>query len=193
MKYDFDEEFQTVLSEIVVISPSEEDRYPLQAARIDTPLGAMVAMGDRDALYLLEFIDRPGLEKDLLVFREKNKFRIVPGKSDPIYRIEAELQKYFSGMLATFSTPIFPLGSLFQQQVWRELQKIPRKETRSYGDIALAMGNPGACRAIGSANRSNRIAIVIPCHRVINAGGNIGGYAGGIQRKEWLLRHERTY
>src|SRR5690606_10896038 len=83
-----------------------------------------------------------------------------------------------------------PRGSEFQQQVWAALRRIPFGETRSYGEIAAALGQPGSARAVGAANRTNPIGIVVPCHRVIGAEGTLTGYAGGIERKKFLLEHE---
>jgi O-6-methylguanine DNA methyltransferase len=108
--------------------------------------------------------------------------------------IMRELEAYFAGIIQEFKTPLFLfslIGSPFQKRVWEELQKIPRGETRSYAEIAKAIGKPSAFRAVALANGANQIAIVIPCHRVINSNGDLGGYGGGIKRKEWLLKHER--
>lgn len=118
------------------------------------------------------------------------KAAIIPGITKPIRSIEKELKKYFSGKLREFTTPLFLLGSSFQKQVWEELQKIPPSETRSYSDIASVIGNPSACRAVAQANGANQLAIVIPCHRVINSSEELGGYGGGIIRKKWLINHE---
>ena len=163
----------------------------LKASWIDTPLGSMLAVGDDKALYLLEFVDRRGLEKEIERLRKKTKLPIVPGKPNSIEQIESELEGYFSGKIQEFKTPLFLLGSPFQKRVWEELKKIPRGETRSYAEIAKAIGKPSAFRAVALANGANQFAVVIPCHRVINSNGDMGGYGGGIKRKEWLLKHER--
>jgi AraC family transcriptional regulator of adaptative response/methylated-DNA-[protein]-cysteine methyltransferase len=97
---------------------------------------------------------------------------------------------YFSGVNHEFITPLALLGSPFQVQVWEELIRIPKGETRSYAQLASAIGRPSAYRAVARANGANQIAIVIPCHRVINSSGELGGYGGGIKRKQWLLDHE---
>ena len=101
-----------------------------------------------------------------------------------------QLGAYFAGELREFSLPLAPRGSEFQQQVWAALRRIPFGETRSYGEIAAALGQPGSARAVGAANRTNPIGIVVPCHRVIGADGTLTGYAGGIERKKFLLEHE---
>lgn len=184
--------FRDAFSRIMGSPPSKStDHNVLKASWIDTPLGPMLAIADDKALYLLEFVDRRGLEKEIERMRKKTKLPIVPGKSNPIQQIENELEGYFSGRIREFKTPLFLLGSPFQKRVWEELQKIPRGETRSYAEIAKAIGKPSAFRAVALANGANQFAIVIPCHRVINNNGDLGGYGGGVQRKEWLLRHER--
>lgn len=101
-----------------------------------------------------------------------------------------QLAAYFAGELRTFSLPLAPRGSPFQTQVWRALAEIPFGETRSYGQLAASLGHPGAARAVGAANRTNPIGIIVPCHRVIGADGTLTGYAGGIERKKYLLEHE---
>ncbi len=163
----------------------------LKASWIETPLGPMLAIANDQALYLIEFVDRKGLEKEIERLRKKTKLPIVPGKPNPINQIEDELEEYFSSKIQEFKTPLFLLGSPFQKRVWEELQKIPKGETRSYAEIAKAIGKPSAFRAVALANGANQFAIMIPCHRVINSNGNLGGYGGGIKRKEWLLNHER--
>lgn len=184
--------FRDAFSRIMGASPSKiGNGKVLKASWIDTLLGPMLAIGDEEALYLLEFVDRRGLEKEIERMRKKTKAAIIPGRTWPIDSIESELKKYFEGSLKTFKTPLFLLGSPFQKQVWEELKKIPPGTTRSYSDIAIAIGRPSAFRAVAQANGANQLAIIIPCHRVINSNGEIGGYAGGIARKKWLLYHEK--
>lgn len=102
----------------------------------------------------------------------------------------AQLTAYFAGDLREFSLPLAPRGTPFQMSVWDALRQIPFGETRSYGALAAALGRPGSARAVGAANRTNPIGIVVPCHRVIGADGALTGYAGGIERKKFLLEHE---
>ena len=150
-----------------------------------------MAVADEKALYLLEFVDRRGLEREVERLRKRTKSAIVPGITEPIRAIEQELNQYFEGTLNVFHTPLFWLGTPFQKSVWEQLIAIPAGETRSYQDIANALGKPTACRAVAQANGANQLAIVIPCHRVINASGELGGYGGGLTRKNWLLTHEK--
>jgi methylated-DNA-[protein]-cysteine S-methyltransferase len=105
----------------------------------------------------------------------------------------AQIDQYFQGTRQEFSLQLAPEGTDFQQQVWRELSKIPYGQTASYLDIARAIGNEQAVRAVGAANGQNPISIIIPCHRVIGSDGKLTGYGGGLWRKEWLLTHERDF
>jgi AraC family transcriptional regulator of adaptative response/methylated-DNA-[protein]-cysteine methyltransferase len=104
-----------------------------------------------------------------------------------------ELKAYFAGSLRQFKTPIILIGTPFQQVVWKAVQEIPYGQTRSYADIARAIGKPKAVRAVGTAIGANPIWVIVPCHRVIQSNGGLGGYAGGLERKRWLLEHERRY
>ena len=163
----------------------------LYARWIDTPLGAMVALGGEDGIHLLEFVDRRGLENDILKIRKRAKCFIVPGNNSHLDQIGEEVKKYFSGSAMRFTVPVVTAGSSFEQAVWKLLQTIPPGRTWSYAQLAQKLGKPGASRAVGRANGRNCLAIVIPCHRVIRADGELCGYGGGIWRKKWLLEYER--
>jgi len=183
--------FRDAFSKIMGTSPSKPALIVLHAEWLDTVLGPMLAIADENALYLLEFVERRGLENEIKRMRKKLKAAIIPGENEILKQIKSEVAKYFAGTLSSFKTPIVMLGSTFQKQVWRALQTIPTGETRSYSDIAKQIKRPTACRAVAQANGSNQLAIIIPCHRVINANGTVGGYGGGVARKEWMLEHER--
>jgi AraC family transcriptional regulator of adaptative response/methylated-DNA-[protein]-cysteine methyltransferase len=163
----------------------------LLARRLETPLGTMLALADDAGLRLLEFVDRRGLERELVGLRRRLKCAIVPGNHLILDRTAAQLAEYFAGERTRFDVPLAPVGSEFQLRVWRELGRIPPGRTRSYAEMARRLGVPKAPRAIGRANGSNMLALVIPCHRVINSDGSLNGYAGGIWRKQRLLEHER--
>jgi AraC family transcriptional regulator of adaptative response/methylated-DNA-[protein]-cysteine methyltransferase len=158
---------------------------------IDTPLGSMMAIADDEGIHILEFVDQKNLEASIQNLRGKTKSLIFPGENDPLLSIKKELCEYFDGSLQKFKTPLHLEGSEFQKNVWSALQKIPYGQTRSYAEIATTLNKPSAFRAVANANGANKIAIVIPCHRVINSDGKLGGYAGGISRKQWLLNHEK--
>lgn len=108
-----------------------------------------------------------------------------------IARCKAQLDEFFTGTRKVFDLPLGPKGTQFQQKVWQALQEIPYGETRTYGEIAAAAGNPKAARAVGMANNKNPIAILIPCHRVVGSGGKLVGYAAGLEKKMWLLELEQ--
>jgi AraC family transcriptional regulator of adaptative response/methylated-DNA-[protein]-cysteine methyltransferase len=165
----------------------------LLARRIETPLGTMLAVADDAGLRLLEFVDRRGLERELVVLRRRLKCAIVPGTHRVLDRVAAELGEYFAGKRTDFTVPLAPVGSEFQQKVWAELGRIPPGATRSYAEMAGRVGLARGHRAIARANGSNMLAIVIPCHRVIRSDGSLCGYAGGIWRKQRLLEHERKH
>ncbi|MGF9699396.1 bifunctional transcriptional activator/DNA repair enzyme AdaA [Paenibacillus sp. MABNR03] len=191
--YESSSGFRDAFSRIMGAAPTQvDDGQVLKASWIDTRLGPMMAVADDTALYLLEFVDRRGLEREVERLRKRTKSAIVPGVTEPIRSIERELEQYFEGTLSAFHTPLFCLGTPFQKSVWEQLVAIPPGETRSYQDIAAALGKPSACRAVAQANGANQLAIVIPCHRVINASGDLGGYGGGLTRKNWLLMHEKS-
>lgn len=165
----------------------------LYARRIETPLGTMLALADETGLRLLEFVDRRGLERELVALRRRLKCAVVPGAHRWLDQVAGELAEYFAGRRLEFSVPLAPVGSEFQRRVWEELRRIPAGTTRSYTEMAARVGRPTAHRAIARANGSNMLALVIPCHRVIRADGSLCGYAGGIWRKQRLLEHERKY
>jgi AraC family transcriptional regulator of adaptative response/methylated-DNA-[protein]-cysteine methyltransferase len=165
----------------------------LLARRIETPLGTMLALADDAGLRLLEFVDRRGLERELVVLRRRLKCAIVPGQHAHLDTVAAQLGEYFAGQRLDFEVPLSPVGSEFQQRVWTELQRIPGGRTRSYAEMAQRLGIPKGPRAVGRANGSNMLALVIPCHRVINTDGSLNGYAGGLWRKQRLLEHEQKF
>jgi AraC family transcriptional regulator of adaptative response/methylated-DNA-[protein]-cysteine methyltransferase len=160
-------------------------------AWIESPLGPLIAGATSEGICLLEFTDRRMLEGQVATLRRHFKRAIVPGSNDHIRKLQGELREYFAGERKNFSLPLVYPGSPFQQNVWNALLKIPYGSTTSYEEIAKRVGSPKAVRAVGTANGMNRIAIVIPCHRVVNKNGEMGGYGGGLRRKEALLRLER--
>jgi AraC family transcriptional regulator, regulatory protein of adaptative response / methylated-DNA-[protein]-cysteine methyltransferase len=168
-------------------------RAPLFAQRIDTPLGAMIAVADDEGLRLLEFIDRRATERELSILRKRLATNVVPGEHRYLAAVRQQLANYFSGKNLEFDVPLAPVGSPFQLRAWEILQSIPVGETRSYSWMAKRLGDENARRAVGRANGTNMICIVVPCHRVIRADGTLCGYGGGLWRKKWLLDHERCY
>ena len=191
--YESSSGFRDAFSLIMGSAPTKlGEKSILKTSWLDTKLGPMIAVASETDLYLLEFVDRRGLEREVERLREKTKSVIIPGRTPPISSIEKELSSYFAGQLKEFHTPLFLLGSPFQKQIWDELKNIPYGNTCSYLDIAKVIARPSAFRAVAQANGANQFAIIIPCHRVINTNGELGGYGGGLTRKQWLLNLEKT-
>jgi AraC family transcriptional regulator of adaptative response/methylated-DNA-[protein]-cysteine methyltransferase len=150
----------------------------LYSTLIKTPAGDVLAVASDKVLYLLEFVHRRRVEHQIERLKKKTNFEIISGKPKPIQSIEKELAHYFKGKLKTFKTPLLMLGSPFQKQVWEALMNIPFGETCSYAELARAVKKPSAYRAAANANGANLLAIVIPCHRVINANGKLEAMEG---------------
>jgi AraC family transcriptional regulator of adaptative response/methylated-DNA-[protein]-cysteine methyltransferase len=163
----------------------------LSVARLESPLGPLVAGATAEGVCLLEFSDGRRHERQLETVARRFGAAVVPGSSPHLDQLRLELQEYFAGRRRAFTVPLQAPGTAFEEQVWAELLRIPYGETRSYEDLALTLGRPRAPRAVGTANGRNRIAIVIPCHRVVNKDGKLGGYGGGLWRKQALLDLER--
>jgi len=163
----------------------------LVACWVETPLGPMLGAASDAGVSLLEFVDRRALATQIATLRRRVAGIVRPGTNTHLERLKRELGAYFAGRSATFTATVESPGTEFQSRVWDALRAIPSGTTRSYLDIARQIGRPTATRAVARANGDNRLAILIPCHRVIGADGSATGYGGGIWRKEWLLEHER--
>jgi len=183
--------FNEAFRQLVGAAPKQAgDGVVLQVARVLTPLGPMIAGGTDDALYFFEFSDRRRIERQLERLRARLDCVLVPGDNAILRRTVEEVESYFAGSLRRFSIPLVAPGTEFQRTVWDELQKIPFGETRSYAEVARAIGRPTAVRAVARANGDNRMAIFIPCHRVVGSDGRLTGYGGGLWRKQHLLELE---
>jgi AraC family transcriptional regulator, regulatory protein of adaptative response / methylated-DNA-[protein]-cysteine methyltransferase len=191
--YESSSGFRDAFSKIMGAAPTRANDTVLKSSWLDTRVGPMIVIADENTLYLLEFIDRRGLENEVKKLREKHKAAIIPGETPITKSIASEISNYFEGKEIAFKTPIHFIGSSFQKSVWKALIKIPAGETRSYAKIAKSLNAPTAYRAVARANGANQLAIIVPCHRVINSNGELGGYGGGVVRKEWLLEHERKF
>jgi AraC family transcriptional regulator of adaptative response/methylated-DNA-[protein]-cysteine methyltransferase len=168
------------------------DQDCVRLAWMETPLGPMLAGATSQGICLLEFTGRGRLEPQFDRLRRSFGLPAIPGETGTLRQLRMELAEYFAGERREFTVPLSYPGTPFEQRVWNELLKIPYGETRSYDDIARAIGKPGASRPVGNANGRNRIAIVIPCHRVVNKNGDLGGYGGGLWRKRILLDLEQA-
>ena len=160
---------------------------PIMLSSMPTPLGTMIAGATEDALMLLEFTDRRGMDGQMKTLRARTGRALLTGWTPIHEQLASELAEYFGGTRRHFETPQLVLGTPFQVRVWDALVAIPFGETRSYAEQAAHIGNPEAVRAVARANGANRIAILIPCHRVIGADGKLTGYGGGLWRKQRLL------
>lgn len=169
-----------------------KDTTVIHVNRITTPLGPMLIGTTDETLCLLEFIDRRMLETQLQRLQKYYNAVFVPGSNEITDQTSTEIEEYFDGDRKEFTVPFDISGSDFQQSVWDQLLTIPYGKTRSYKEQAIAIGNLKAIRAVATANGDNRIAIIIPCHRVIGSDGSLTGYGGGLWRKKYLLNLERS-
>ncbi len=186
--------FRHALARVMGRPPSAlDERAGLLATWIDTPLGPMIAVGDRVSLRLLEFFDRRALPTELKQLRAVANSDIGVGPGQATDQIRAELDAYFRGEASQFQTPVYQRGSSLDREVWTALRQLPPGQTVSYAWLADRIGRPSAVRAVARANGRNALAIHTPCHRVIGSDGDLTGYGGGIWRKRWLLHHERSH
>ncbi len=185
--------FQEAVRQITGRPPARSRDVPvIHLTRILTPVGPMLAGSSDEAVCLLEFTDRRMLATQIERLEKRLGCAFVPGSTEVGRLLEKELADYFSGSLEVFTVPIVTHGTPFQERVWAELRSIPHGQVRSYAEQARAIGSPEAVRAVARANGDNRIAILIPCHRVIGSDGSLTGYGGGLWRKKFLLSLERS-
>lgn len=174
------------------VSPKQSKAQTvIDLKRIETPLGPMLICGNSDGICLLEFTDRKMLERELKELAKRLNATVIQGENAHFKNVEIQLAEYFEGKRKEFDVKLFTPGSAFQNKVWEQVKSIPYGKTRTYKKQAIAVGNADAVRAVATANGMNRIAIIIPCHRVIGSDGNLTGYAGGLWRKKYLLELER--
>jgi len=167
------------------------DLYPIVVRTVDSPLGPLLLGATERGVCLCEFAGRGGRERIEKRLLERHRRSVVDGDSAHIAALARQLGEYFAGKRRDFDLPLDLAGSPWQRRVWEGLLTIPYGETRGYGELAAQLGKPGGARAVGRANGDNYVAIVVPCHRVIEASGALRGYGGGLERKRWLLDHER--
>lgn len=185
--------FNDSFRKIFGVSPRKGvQKTMIHLTRINTPLGTMMACATNQGICLLEFSDRRMLEASLIQLSKTMNASIVQSPNPLFKKLESELLEYFNGQRQKFTIPLDPIGTAFQKKVWEVLQTIPFGATRSYKQQAEIIGTPQAVRAIARANGMNKIAILIPCHRVIGADGQLVGYGGGIWRKQYLLELEKN-
>ena len=184
--------FRAAFARVFGTAPSgSKDRDAITLDWIETPVGPLIVGATEDAVCFLEFSDRRMFENQVRSLRQRFGVSLVPGSNAWLTALRTQLGEYFAGKRRDFDLPLRYPGTPFQEKVWSALLEIPYGTTCSYQDVAKKVGSPEAMRAVGTANGMNRIAIVIPCHRVVNANGDLGGYGGGLWRKRLLLDLEQ--
>jgi len=159
--------------------------------KTETPLGELDILAVDRGICLIEFDVRTDLNDEITSLEKHFEATVSFGENRHTLEIKRQLREYFDGKRKVFSVPTVLVGTDFQTKVWNELKKVPYGATRTYKEQSLALGDLKAIRAVAKANGSNKIAIVIPCHRIIGTDGKLTGYAGGIDRKRYLLNLER--
>lgn len=184
--------FNDSFKKVFGVSPkNSKEKYVIDFTRIETDLGTMVACATDKGVCLLEFSDRKGLETELKQLAKYHNANIVQGQNKYFKQLKEELDAYFEGRLKEFKVPLDISGTDFQKQVWQALVEIPYGTTSSYLRQAEVLGKPSSVRAVANANGMNKIAIIIPCHRVVGSDGSLTGYAGGLWRKRKLIDLEK--
>lgn len=183
--------FREAFQKVFQLPPGRGRRVAkLAIGRLVTPLGPAIVGTVAAGVALFEFADRRALERQVRAVAARLDAQPVPGWGDHAERLGEQLAEYFAGNRVSFDVPLVVRGTEFQRAVWNALLDIPYGETRSYRDVAAAIGRPRAVRAVGRANGENPLAILVPCHRVVGHDGSLTGYGGGLRRKEHLLRLE---
>jgi AraC family transcriptional regulator of adaptative response/methylated-DNA-[protein]-cysteine methyltransferase len=191
--FETESSFREAFAQVFGNPPSAVDREScIWINRVATPLGSMIMGVSDQGLSLLEFADRRMLDTQLKYLRQHLGRVFLPGDHPMMQWVKTELDSYFNSNLQEFTMPVQAPGTGFQESVWQALRRIPYGKTRSYAEIAGEIGHPTAVRSVGRANGDNRIAIVIPCHRVVGADGELVGYGGGLWRQDYLLKLEQA-
>jgi AraC family transcriptional regulator of adaptative response/methylated-DNA-[protein]-cysteine methyltransferase len=165
----------------------------ITTVNIESPLGELIAGATDEGICLLEFTDRKRAARECKELTKLLKQQFERGEHEHLTTLIKQVEEYFNGSRKEFSLPLITPGTDFQNDVWKELLKIPYGATRSYQEQANALNRPDSVRAVANANGMNRISIIIPCHRVIGSNGRLTGYGGGLKRKKWLLDHEKKF
>lgn len=183
--------FQALLKRKSSALATTECAQTLLVNRLLTPLGPMIVCSSEQGICMLEFADRRMLETQVVRIAKLFDAQFRVGVNAPIRQLACELDEYFAGMRTQFDVQLMDFATEFQNSVWEQLKSIPLGKTSTYQQLAVQLKKPQAVRAVGRANGDNRISILIPCHRVVGSDGSLTGYGGGLDRKKWLLDHER--
>lgn len=168
----------------------EVQKQLVAITRIDTPIGPLIAGANADGICLLEFTDRRKLETQIKVLEKRLNATLYSGTNPFFKSLTRQIKSYFKGELKRFDLPLVMPGTDFQKKVWSAIMDVPYGRVRSYKQQAIEIDNPSAVRAVGHANGDNRIAIIVPCHRIVGNNGELMGYGGGLWRKKYLLELE---
>lgn len=186
--------FGYTYKKIMKKSPSTNRQHDvILIDRLTTPLGPMFICATKQGICLLEFVDRRMLETEFKQLQTQLNMKIIFGENEHIKQAKIEISEYFQGIRTHFTVALHTPGTPFQQTVWECLKEIPYGEQTTYKRQAQRINNPLAIRAVANANGNNRVAIIIPCHRVIGSSGELIGYGGGLERKKWLIEHEKSH
>ena len=170
---------------------TREGSESLYLTKVNSPVGLLVLGCTDKGVSLVDYFSYEKVSKSLSEMLKRRPLKMEFKKTLLLEKLQDQLENYFLKELKTFNLPLDPIGSDFQKKVWNILGQIPFGETLSYSEQAKIFGNEKALRAVASANGKNKISILLPCHRVIGKNGSLTGYAGGLDKKSWLLRHER--
>lgn len=184
--------FRTAFGRAFGRPPGQINGDCLHVTLVETPLGPMLAAATSRHVCQLEFADCRVLNRCYAALRQRFALPVVPSDNEPLQRLREELREYFAGQRRDFHVPVALHGTDFQKRVWRELQRIPCGQTVSYEAIARRLGAPRSVRAVARANGTNRLYLLVPCHRVIAKDGSLSGYGGGVWRKQRLLAFEQS-
>ncbi len=165
----------------------------IHLVQLSSPIGPLMAGAVDEGICLLEFGEGRRFEAESAALARLLKTEIIEGDHPHLSNLKTQLEEYFSGQRKSFDLPLVTPGTAFQQTVWQKLLQIPYGKTTSYLELSKSLGDPKSIRAVAHANGTNRIAIIIPCHRVIGSNGSLIGYGGGIWRKRWLLEFEQGH
>lgn len=191
-EYEVDALLKRIFAKTRQLQRDQECSLSLQADWLETPVGAVLLAGDDENLHLLGFVtEEAAMIRKLALAQKKLRARIEFGVVAAVARAKRELTEYFAGERRLFETPLAMDGTAFQLKVWEALRQIPFGNMLTYADLAQKIEQPSSFRAVAQACSQNPIAIIVPCHRVINTGGGIGGYSGGPDIKTKLLEFEK--
>ncbi|MWN31117.1 MULTISPECIES: bifunctional transcriptional activator/DNA repair enzyme AdaA [unclassified Gilliamella] len=186
--------FGYTYKKIIKNTPLESiDQDIILINRLTTPLGPMFVCSTNQGICLLEFVDRRMLETEFEQLQKQLKMKIIFGDNNHIKQTKKEIDEYFQGKRQHFNVKLHTPGTDFQKTVWDCLKQIPYGKLTTYKQQAEKINTPQAIRAVANANGFNRVAIIVPCHRVIGSNGELMGYGGGLERKRWLIEHEKKY